>query len=92
MNKFHGKWKYSEYVSEGTLTGLNGRDFLVTPKNARLIAAAPAMYNMLKRIYRALMDFEAEGTVEAINAMDLAKLVRESAKLLNRIDGEEDEE
>ena len=100
MSRFHDKWKYSEYVPEGI--SLNGREFLVTPENgdpsgkddialvaheddARLIAAAPEMYELLKRVHKRLSQFSKKG----INTEELGSIVRKSALLLNRIDGEE---
>ena len=80
MSRFHDKWKYSEYVPEGI--SLNGREFLVTP----LIAAAPKMYALLKRVHWILSRFGKKGIIDT---EELASIVKESALLLNRIDGEE---
>ena len=104
MSRFHGKWKYSEYVAEGI--SLNGREFFITPENgdasgkddialvahekdARLIAASPKMYSLLKRVHKRLYRFDKKESI--IEVEDLANIVKESALLLNRIDGEETE-
>ena len=90
MSKFtSGKWEYSEYVPEGIT--LNGREYLIqadgedvalarTEANARLIAAAPELYKMLKEEliptsdYGGILSFAREAKVR---------------KLLTYIDGEE---
>ena len=101
MSRFHDKWKYSEYIPEGI--SLNGKEFIVTPENgdpsgkddialvgqeenARLIAAAPEMYDTLDRVHWILYRFDKEGIIDVV---DLANIVKGSALLLNRIDGEE---
>ena len=54
--------------------------------NARLIAAAPEMYRLLDRTHRILYRFKVEGIIDVV---DLAKLVKETALLLNSVDGTE---
>ena len=104
MSRFHDKWKYSEYVPEGiSLNGreflvtpengdASGKDdiaLVVHEKDARLIAAAPEMYKLLKRVHWILSRFGKKGIIDT---EELASIVRKSALLLNRINAEEDEE
>ncbi len=56
--------------------------------NSRLIASAPEMYRLLNKAHSILYRFTIEG---AIDVVDLKTLVKESAELLNRIDGEEEQ-
>ena len=89
MSKFtQGEWNYlEEYIPEGSI--LNEKKYLIqsetredvalvwTEANARLIAAAPKMYELLK----VWTQIRAEPTLK--EARDTAR------KLLARIDGEE---
>ena len=91
MSRFHDKWKYSEYVPEGiSLNGreflvtpengdASGKDdiaLVVHEKDARLIAAAPELYKLLKEL--ALLSPDVAG-----------RAVLHARELLARIDGEE---
>ena len=92
MSKFTGgKWQYSEYIPEGIT--LNGREYLIqadgedvalarTESDARLIAAAPEMYKMLRKELIPTSDYGG-----------MLSLSREAKvhKLLAWIDGEETE-
>ena len=92
-----GKWKYS------TQTGLvyvDGKGIAKVygagsdgashsdegESNVRLITAASEMYEMLDRVHKIMYRFKVEGIIDVV---DLSNIVRDSAKLLNRIDGED---
>ena len=71
----------------GELRGSNEEEIHA---NGRLIAAAPEMYMLLNKahdmLYRLII-----GELTAIEFRDLTKLIRESAELIARIDGDEAE-
>ena len=88
MSKFtKGKWEYVEYIPEGIT--LNGKEYLVMSggedvalalreNDARLIAAAPEMYETLKICANVLFGHWEFAVAQKVD------------KLLAHIDGEED--
>ena len=86
MPKFtSGKWKVEMVYGDHPIVTADGRivaDCFNNEANARLIAAAPEMYEMLKGIIQSTADCPMEN----------AGFFREARELLARIDGEEAEE
>ena len=92
-----GKWEYVEYIPEGIT--LNGKEYLIMAggedvalalreNDARLIAAAPEMYEALYMLFGYV--YEAEGVAK--NPGYKAKAKKDIAQveaLLARIEGED---
>ena len=92
-----GKWKYSTQTGLVYVDGKGiakvygaGRDRMSYSdegeSNARLIVAAPEMYDMLERVHKILNVSTAEEIVDAVNQ---GNIIRKIALLLNQIDGED---
>ena len=85
-----GKWEYAEYVPEGV--SLNGKEFIISAEgidvalakreyDARLIAAAPEMYKLLKF-------FCEDKAIDEDRFDDYLAAIFEAKKLFKSIDGD----